>query len=541
MKASKAIIKCLERENINTVFGYPGGAVLPLYEALRESEIDHILVRNEQSLVHYASGYARETGNVGVCIATSGPGATNTITGIATAYMDSIPIVIITGQVNTELIGTDAFQEADIKGATEPFTKHNYLIKDANEISKVFKEAFYLANSGRKGPVLIDIPKNIQQSKIKTFVNEEIKIKGYQPTLSGHKGQIRRAISKIKSSKRPIIFAGGGIIAGKAKQELTQFAIKANIPVINSLMGIGSFNHQSRLYAGIIGSHGYMYSNKIIEKTDLLICIGARMSNRATGGFNNLNPDLEYIHIDIDPAEIGKNVDTTVPIVGDSKLILRELLDKEFTIDTNEWLDEIDVIKKLYPVSIEMQQGCNYVNPKEAIKNISDTLNDSACLVADVGQNQIWAALYYEILGTRNYFTSGGLGTMAYSLPAAAGVKVANPSRQVVCIMGDGSFQMCLGELAVIREQNIGIKLIIFNNSKLGMVRGLQQDSYGKNNTFGVDLNCDVEFTKIAEAYNIDGYKVQDLKSFVDVFNKVIDNEQPCLIQCDIDPDFTIF
>lgn len=528
-------------ENIHTVFGYPGGAVLPLYEALRESEIHHVLVRNEQSLVHYASGYARESGQVGVGIATSGPGATNTITGIATAYLDSIPIVIITGQVNTELLGTDAFQEADIKGATEPFTKHNYLIRDANDIPRIFKEAFYLANSGRKGPVLIDIPKNVQEQKVKFDSHDTIQIIGYKPTLVGHKGQIRRAMTKIKNSKRPVIYAGGGIISAKAQEELLTFATQTNIPVINSLMGIGSISHSSPLYSGIVGSHGYEYSNKIIERTDLLICIGARMSNRATGEFEKLNPNLQYIHIDIDPAEIGKNIDTSIPIVGDAKLILQDLISKNIETDTNQWLKEIDSIRAGCPNSLEMQAGCKFVNPKEVISSVSEFVNDEACLVADVGQNQIWAALYYKIIGKRSYFTSGGLGTMAYSLPAASGVKLANPSRQVICVMGDGSFQMCLGELAVIREQNIGIKILLFNNNRLGMVKGLQVDSYGKNHNFGVDLNCNVDFIKIASAYNIKAHKIEDIETFRNIFPEILQDEEPCLLQILIDPDFITF
>ena len=534
-------MKCLEKENVDTLFGYPGGAVLPLYEALRESDFRHVLVRNEQSLVHYASGYYRATGKVGVCIATSGPGATNTITGIATAYLDSIPVVVITGQVNTDLIGTDAFQEADIKGATEPFTKHSYLIKDPNDIPRVFKEAFYIANSGRKGPVLIDIPRNIQEENIKYQEYDEVNIIGYQPTVTGHIGQIKRAINKIKEAKRPVIYVGGGILLSKAQKELLTFAEKTQIPVINSLMGLGSFPQDNPLYAGIVGSHGYQYSNKIITRADLLIVIGARMSDRATGKFQELNGELEYIHIDIDPAEIGKNIDAMVPIVGDAKLILEELGNKNISINTNKWLEEVEAIKNEFPVSVEMQPGCGYINPKEIITTLSEIVDDHACLVADVGQNQIWAALYYKIVSGRNYFTSGGLGTMGYSLPAASGVKIGNPKRQVICVLGDGSFQMAMGELAVVREQNIGIKIILFNNQRLGMVKGLQDNFYGKNHNFGITLECPIEFTKIAEAYSIPSYKVEDICSFREVFQKVMQDDEPCLIQCLIDPEYTIF
>ncbi|MBF7096895.1 biosynthetic-type acetolactate synthase large subunit [Alkalibacter mobilis] len=538
MKASKAIIKCLEMEGTDVVFGYPGAAMISIYESLRSSKIKHILVRNEQSIVHYASGYARETGKVGVCLVTSGPGATNTITGIATAYLDSIPVVVITGQVDTDLIGTDAFQEADIKGATEPFTKHNYLVKDANDLPRILKEAFYIANSGRKGPVLIDIPKNIQEEKIKFDYEGKVDIRGYNPTLTGHMGQIKRAISRIKASKKPVIYAGGGIISANAQREILEFAEKTGIPVINSLMGIGGFPQDSRLYAGIVGSHGYDYSNEIIGKTDLLITIGARMSNRSTAGFHKLNPNIEFIHVDIDPAEIGKNRGFTLPIVGDAKIILTDLIDKSDEMDFSDWLDEIDKLKGKSESKEEVTKETeNFVNPKEIIAYLSEKMDDDACLVADVGQNQIWSAMNFKVVKSRKFMTSGGLGTMAYSIPAAAGVKIGNPKRQVVCVIGDGGIQMCLGELAVIREQNADVKIILLNNGKLGLVREIQEDLYGKGHGSGVDLQYQVKFTKIAEAYNIEGYEVSDLKTFKNVLDKVLKSDQPCLIQCNIDPD----
>jgi acetolactate synthase-1/2/3 large subunit len=537
MKAAKAIIRCLERENTDVVFGYPGAAVISIYESLRESDIKHVLVRNEQSLVHYASGYARETNKVGVCISTSGPGATNTITGIATAYMDSIPIVIITGQVDTDLIGTDAFQEADIKGATEPFTKHNYLVRDAQDLPRIIKEAFYIANTGRKGPVLIDIPRNIQEDRIKLEYPNEINIPGYNPTLSGHIGQIKRAVSRIKSAKRPVIYAGGGIVSSHAEKEILEFAEKTNIPVINSLMGVGGFPQDSSLYAGIVGSHGYPYSSEIIGMTDLLITIGARMSNRATAGFSKLNPKIEFIHVDIDPAEIGKNVGYTLPIVGDAKIILGELIDKSENMDFSSWHDEIKAIKEKCLSVLDYKTQSGLINAKELISHLSEKMDDDACLVADVGQNQIWSALNYKIKKERKFMTSGGLGTMAYSVPAATGVKMANPNRQVVCVIGDGGFQMCLGELAVVREQNAGIKIILLNNRKLGLVREIQQDLYGKDRSYGVDLNLQVDFVKIAEAYNITGHEVSDMENFKKVLDEVLATEEPCLIQCNIDPD----
>lgn len=537
MKASDAIIQCLKKEGTNLVFGYPGAAVISIYESLRESDIKHVLVRNEQSVVHYASGYARETGKVGVCIVTSGPGATNTITGLATAYMDSIPVVVITGQVDTDLIGTDAFQEADMKGATQPFTKHNYLVKDANDFPRIFKEAFYIANTGRKGPVLIDIPKDLQDIKINFDYDKEVEIQGYNPTTKGHAGQIKRAIQRIKASKRPVIYAGGGIIASGAKKEILEFSEQTGIPVINSLMGVGGYPQNHPLYAGIVGSHGYSYSNDIIGKTDLLITIGARMSNRSTAGFHKLNPDIEFIHVDIDPAEIGKNRGYTLPIVGDAKTVLQSLIDKAGEMEFSSWIDEIQDLKKKHQPRRENEVREGFINPVDIISYLSEKTDDDACLVADVGQNQIWSALHYELRKDRRFLTSGGLGTMAYSIPASIGVKIANPERQVICVIGDGGIQMCLGELAVMREQNANVKVILLNNGKLGLVREIQQDTYGKGHTSAIDLNYQVRFTKIAEAYDLEGYEVSSLDDFKKAFDQVLKSDGPCLIQCNVHPD----
>lgn len=537
MKASDAIVQCLEKEGVDVVFGYPGAAVISLYETLRESNIRHILVRNEQSVVHYASGYARETGKVGVCMVTSGPGATNTITGIATAYLDSIPVVIITGQVDTGLIGTDAFQEADIKGATEPFTKHNYLVKDATDLPRVIQEAFYIANTGRKGPVLIDIPKDLQELNIEVPRDRSVDIIGYKPTIKGHAGQVKRALQRIKSSKRPVIYAGGGILSGDAKEELLAFAEKTGIPVINSLMGIGGFPQEHPLYAGIVGSHGYAYSNEIIGKTDLLITIGARMSNRSTAGFHKLNPDIEFIHIDVDPAEIGKNRGYTLPIVGDAKMVLQDLNDKASVLDFTPWVDEIIQLKERYRSMNNKEKWEGTVHPIDIMTCLSEQSQTNACLVADVGQNQIWSALHYKVTKERDFRTSGGLGTMAYSLPAAIGTKIARPDRQVLCVIGDGGIQMCLGELAVAREQNAGVKIILLNNGKLGLVREMQQDIFGKGHTSAIDLQYQVDFMKIAEAYSIPGYQVRSIEEFRNALDEALSNDEPCLIQCMVHPD----
>jgi acetolactate synthase-1/2/3 large subunit len=532
--ASKLIMKCLEDEGVEVIFGYPGGAVLPIYNALRKSDIRHILVRNEQNAGHYASGYSRETGKVGVCMATSGPGATNLVTSIATAYMDSIPLVAITGQVNTNLIGTDAFQEADITGATEPFTKYNYLVQDAKDIPRIIKEAFYLANSGRKGPVLIDIPRNVQEENIKPPYNKK-QLLGYNPTYKGHKGQIKRAINQLKKAKNPLIYAGGGIISSNAQEELYAFAEKNNLPVITSLMGIGSFPQDSSLYAGLIGSHGYPYSNYIVSEVDLLIAVGARISDRATANLQNLNPDMRFIHIDIDPAEIGKNMDVTLPIVGDAKEILKELIDKDTELDTANWLKKIEDIKEEHPVNYET--SFDRVNPKKAFRTLSELADNNALISADVGLNQIWAALYFEIRDKRNYITSGGLGTMGYSLPAGLGVKVANSERQVFVVCGDGSFQMSMCELATLKAQNLDVKILLFNNGKLGMVRNLQYYAYGKGQYSGVNIDYDVDFLQLAKAYDIPGFSASTDEEFNQVIKEAIAVDGPAIVEIMVHPD----
>ncbi len=449
MLASKLILKCLEKENVEYIFGYPGGALLPLYEAFRESPIKHILVRNEQAGPHYASGYARESGKVGVCLATSGPGATNLVTGIATAYLDSIPLVAITGQVNRELIGSDAFQEADIFGATAPFTKHSYLVKEAKDLPRIIREAFHIASTGRPGPVLIDIPRDVQLESIKSVKYvDKVDIRGYKPNYEGHTGQIRRAIRKLKSAKHPVIYAGGGVILSYAQKELMLFAEENSIPVITTLMGIGAFPEDHPLYCGIVGSHGYEYSNCIMEEADLCICIGARMSDRGTMNNARDMQTMELIHIDIDPAEIGKNIDdTNVPIVGDAKTVLLDFIQKDMGTDTREWLKTIETIKADHPILFDDYQDLEGVNPKVLFSRLSHIADDEATLVADVGLNQIWSALYFHVYRDRHYFTSGGLGTMGYSIPAAAGVAFycKDTPKQIFSVCGDGSFQMAMG------------------------------------------------------------------------------------------------
>lgn len=536
MKVANAIVKHLEKENITTVFGYPGGAVTALYEALRTSQIKHVLVRNEQSAVHYASGYAREASAVGVCIATSGPGATNLITGIATAYMDSIPIVVITGQVHSKLIGTDAFQEADITGATEPFTKHSYLLRHGEDISQVLAEAFHIASSGRPGPVLIDIPSDVLQEKIVYDPNYPIDIKGYKPTTIGHKGQIKRSINKLKNAKRPLIFAGGGVISSDAKIELQRFAETNRLPVVCSLMGLGAFDHGSDLYCGLVGSHGHSEANELFKSADVILIVGARMSNRAMHKLDALNSDVEIIHIDVDPAEISKNLLATIPVVGDAKNILEVFNSKTLNLDTTEWLKTIRHQRNHSLVSVDDHLGC--VSPKRFMKQLSDQMTDSAILVADVGQNQFWSTRNYEVIKDRQVMTSGGLGTMGYSLPAALGAKISSREKQVVCTIGDGGIQMCLGELAVLSEEQLGIKLIVFKNSRLGMVRELQDNLYGKNNAFGVHLNFEVDFIQLGKAYGIKGYRIESDEEICDIVREILKDDEPCIVECIVNPEY---
>ncbi|MEJ8555178.1 biosynthetic-type acetolactate synthase large subunit [Tepidibacter sp. Z1-5] len=538
MKVSDAIIKCLENEGVNTIFGYPGGAVLPLYNSLKNCNIKHILVRNEQSLPHYASGYSRVSKKTGVCISTSGPGATNLITGIATAYMDSIPLVVITGQVKSNCIGKDVFQEADIIGATTSFTKHNYLIKDAKELPRIIKESFHIASTGRPGPVLIDIPVDIQNQDIQLDFPKDINIIGYKPTYKGHIGQIKKALKKIKTSKRPLICAGGGVLSSDACKELNDFVEKSKIPVVNTLMGIGSLSYSSPYYIGIVGSHGHSFSNKIVDEADLLIIIGARVADRVTSGFNKLSKCKDIIHIDIDPAEVKKNIDTNIPIIGDVKVILQEFINLIKPIENQKWLNTICEHKKNYKT--KKLYNNNFVNPKKALKFLSDSLNkNDEILVADVGQNQIWSAHSFDIKGNRRFLTSGGLGTMGYSIPAAIGSKIACQNRRVISVVGDGGAQMSLCELATISENNLKMIILLFNNNRLGMVRELQYNAYGENSYFGIDFKFNPDFIQIANSYNLNTKKVCSNHEFEETLKEAIASDTSYLIECIVDPNFS--
>jgi acetolactate synthase-1/2/3 large subunit len=530
VKASDAIVKSLLNEGVDMVFGYPGAAVIDLYESLRKSKIHHVLVRQEQAAAHSASGYARVSGKVGVCIATSGPGATNLITGIATAYMDSIPLAVITGQVKSAMIGRDVFQEDDITGATESFTKHSYLVKNANDLPIIIKEAFYIASTGRPGPVLIDIPSDIQAATLDKYIQPEtVDIRGYKPTLKGHIGQIKRAVKAISESKRPLIVAGGGVLLTRAQNELISFINKSGIPVVHTLMGKGAIPTQNPYYVGMIGTHGFPQANRAMAKSDLLIFIGARIADRAWGGFGDkMLENVRVIHIDIDPAEIGKNLGSHIPVVGDAKHILSEMTSKIESLDTKDWVEELKTYKKTI-----QHADSEFVNPRYAVGLLSRKLDDDAILVADVGQNQLWAARNFEDKDGRCFLTSGGLGTMGYSLPAAVGAKFAAPGRQVAAVVGDGGFQMSQHELGTISANNLKIVILLFNNSRLGMVRELQDRNFGRITAVELDRNPD--FIRLCDAYGIKGIRVTNNSALEAAFDLALKNKGPFLVECVVD------
>lgn len=533
IKAAEAIVKCLEAENVSTVFGYPGGAVIPLYEALRNSSIKHILVRQEQSAAHMASGYGRALNSIGVCVATSGPGATNLITGIATAYMDSIPMIAITGQVNLSSMGKDIFQEADMIGATESFTKNSYLVKDANELPRIMKEAFHIATTGRKGPVLIDIPRDIQETLIDFEYPTEVNIRSYKPTVTGNPRQIKKAAELIQKAKRPVICAGGGIRATNADKELKEFVDKTKIPVVCTLMGVDTFPSENESFVGLIGSHGYTYVNRIMNEADLLIVCGARFADRSIAMMKD-GTQQNIIHIDIDPAEIGKNKEAIIPIVGDLKIVLNDLLKYDYNLNIDEWISEIKERSVNFKSKLKEEPG---IDPKALFNKISKQIGDDGIWVADVGKNQIWAAIGINIEAEKKFFTTGGLGTMGYSLPAAIGAKIAKPDTKVVASMGDGGFQMLLGDIATAKAYDAGVKFIVLNNSKLGLVRELQLNAYGSHSYYGTDINFNPDFIKLAGAYGINAMKVSKEEEIDHAIQEMFKDDQPFLLECTVDPD----
>lgn len=532
MKAAQAMVKCLEQEGIKVVFGYPGAAICPFYDALSESGIRHILVRHEQNAGHAANGYARVTNRPAVCIATSGPGATNLITAIATAYMDSVPMVVITGQVSSDQIGRDVFQEADITGAAEPFVKHSYLVKDASAIPRIFKEAFYLAGTGRKGPVLIDVPVDIQNVDIDFEYPESIEMRAYKPSSKGNALQVKRAAEAVVSAKKPVICAGGGVFSANACNEVLELAVKADIPVVTTMMGISCIPGSHPLNMGMIGMHGVKSANLAVNKCDLIILIGARVGDRAVRSPSFLEENAKIIHIDIDPAEIGKNVKVDIPIVGDAKLILNQMLEILPELRHGEWISELLSFKTA--PSFEKREG-GVINPKRFVSRLAEKMPDDTICVADVGQNQIWTCNFFCMKGGR-FLTSGGMGTMGYSIPCAVGAKLASPDTPVVAICGDGSFQMQMMELATICQHHIPLKIIIMANNRLGMVHELQKNLYGGNTT-AVFLDGSPDFIKLAGAYGIECERVSSDDEIDGAIERLVLAKGPYLVECRVSPD----
>jgi acetolactate synthase-1/2/3 large subunit len=542
MTGASILWECLEREGVKHVFGYPGGAILPAYDALKYSNIHHVLVRHEQGATHMADGYARASGEVGVAVATSGPGATNMVTGIATAMLDSIPIVCITGQVGSKLIGSDAFQETDITGVTLPITKHNYLVTHAGEVALTIREAFYVARSGRPGPVLVDITKDAQQGTCE-FDWEAAKpqLPGYRPDLSPAPKEYQRALELIHNSKRPVILGGHGIIVSGAMREVRDFAERAGIPVALTLLGLGALPASHPLNLGMMGMHGEAWVNHTIQEADLLLAFGMRFDDRVTSNLKTYAPNARKIHIEIDPAEINKNVKVDVPLVGDLREVLLELLPKVESIDRSDWLDSIDRLKGDSAVrDIQNLPDSGHLYAAHVINDLwQQTRDGNTIVVTDVGQHQMWEAQYYKHERPRSLITSGGLGTMGFALPAAIGAKVACPEAEVWVVVGDGGFQMTMCELATLVQENLKIHIAIINNGFLGMVRQWQEFFYDRNYAATPLLNPD--FAKLAEAYGIRSMTISERSEVVPAVESARHHEGPVLINFKVEQEDTVY
>ncbi|MFH0914270.1 MAG: biosynthetic-type acetolactate synthase large subunit [Chloroflexota bacterium] len=538
MTGAQIICESLVKEGVEVMFGILGGMILPLYDTLPQyPQLRHILVRHEQCAAHAADGYARVTGKVGVCLATSGPGATNLVTGIANAYMDSVPMVAITGQVARPFIGKDAFQEVDITGITLPITKHNYLVLDVHDLARVVKEAFYLARTGRPGPVLIDVPRDVQQEQAEFYYPTKVELPSYNPTLQGHPAQIKKAAKVINEASRPVIIAGRGVTISEAFAELRQLAESAQIPVITTLLGISSFPESHALSYGWLGMHGMAYANMAVDASDLVIAIGMRFDDRATAKVSAFAPHARVIHIDIDPAEIGKNVRVDVPIVGDVKRVLTSLNKLVSPTQHGDWLRKLDEWRREHPaLTIRESES---VLPQYVIRQIYEVTRGEATIVTGVGQNQMWSAQYYYYDRPNSFISSGGLGTMGFEIPGAIGAKVGRPEDIVWSIAGDGGFQMTLHELATIVQEKLAVKMAIINNGCLGMVRQWQELFYDKRYV-ATTLNCP-DFVKIAEAYGIPGLRVKHRREVVPAIEQAMREPGPFLLDFMVEPEENVY
>lgn len=552
MTGAQAILEALHREKVTTLFGIPGGVVIPLFDALYgDKKLNLVVTKHEQGAIHAADGYARSSGKPGVCIVTSGPGATNIVTGLATAYMDSIPVVAITGQVPTAIIGNDAFQEADTTGITRPVTKHSFIVKEPAELPLVLKKAFYIATTGRPGPVVVDVPKDIMTAQIDFVYPEKISIPGYNITVHGHTRQIRRVMDAIKAARRPLIYAGGGIITSEASSELKKFVKKTGIPVTLTLMGLGAYPATQPEFLGMLGMHGTKTANYAVDRSDLLIALGSRFDDRVTGKLELFAPHAKFIHVDIDPASIGKNVVIDIPIVGDARHILEEMNAHAEKLDIDDWLAEIKSWKEEHPLTYEDD---DILRPQHVIKRLYEITDGNAIVTTEVGQNQMWTSQFYKFDYPRKLITSGGLGTMGYGLPAAIGAQLANPEATVVDIAGDGSIQMNIQEMATIAQCMLPIKIVILNNGYLGMVRQWQEYFFNRRYSATClrrdkrcpDICCEPgpncpkyvpDFVKLAEAYGAVGIRIEKKADVDDALHEAIELNKPVLMDFLVNPE----
>ncbi len=536
---SDIIVECLKKEGIECMFGYPGGVVIPIFHSLYNAPFKFVLSRHEQGAIHAADGYARASGKTGVVIATSGPGGTNLVTGIATANMDSVPLVILTGQVSRKMIGNDAFQEADITGITRPITKHNYLIQDINDLARTIKEAFYISSTGRPGPVLIDIPVDISNSETKFHYPETVDIRGYKPVYDGHPIQIKKACQLIGSAKKPVVYAGGGLIISNAAKELHTFIKKTGIPVTTTLLGLGSFPETDPLSLGMLGMHGFYYANQAVHESDLLIAIGARFDDRVTGDISSFIPKAKVIHIDIDPASVSKNVEVDVPIVGDCRRVLLEMNKIVKAPSINEWVNYLDELKKKFPLTYD--NNTDKIKPQYVVERIYELTKGKAIICTEVGQNQMWAAQFYKYTEPRSFISSGGLGTMGYGFPAAIGAQIARPDRRIIDIAGDGSIQMNIQEMIVAVEHKLPIIVAILNNGYLGMVRQWQQLFYQKRYSH-TSMEFSPDFTKLAEAYGAVGIPVEKKEDVDKAIKKALSiRDRPIVLDFHVEKEENVY
>ena len=543
---AQILLESLKREGVDVLFGYPGGAVIDIYDELpRHQEIRHVLVRHEQGAVHAADGYARASGKVGACLVTSGPGATNTVTGIATAYSDSIPLVVITGQVPTQLIGNDAFQEVDIVGITRPCTKHNFLVKDINRLALTIRQAFYLARTGRPGPVLVDLPKDVMQTKAEFVWPEEVYMRSYNPTYKPNLNQLRRSVEELARAERPVILAGGGVIMSDAAEALTNLARKLQIPVTCSLMGLGAFPATDPLWLGMVGMHGTYAANLAINNADVLVCVGARFDDRVTGKLAGFAPKARIVHIDIDPTSIRKNVEVHVPVVGDCRLALEgmgeicsaKLEGKDWGSEHAAWLEAVAEWKKSKPLCYQKNHN---IKPQEVIQTLYELSNDDAIIATEVGQHQMWVAQFYTFTKPRTLLTSGGLGTMGYGFPASIGAQFAFPHKKVITVAGDASLQMNIQELATVVANRLPIKVVILNNRHLGMVRQWLELFYNQNYS-STNMEAQPDFVKLAEAYGAEGYRIEKPEDLRATLEKALATPNPAFIDVVVEREENVY